>query len=130
MDAALPLDLSEDAMRIGLLCLAAFMLSVPAVTQDIFDEAKNGNEEKVRELLGSDPALVNAVNDDHRTPLHLSAERGHTDVMTLLLGAGADTFIPSQRDRQVLESLEAALEAWLQACDGADFAQPLPLESR
>ena len=32
-------------------------------------------------------------------------------------------------DRQVLESLEAALEAWLQACDGADFAQPLPLET-
>ncbi len=32
-------------------------------------------------------------------------------------------------DRQVLEALNAALEAWLQACDVAGFAQALPLET-
>jgi ankyrin repeat protein len=58
--------------------------------QTIFDAARGGNADRVLELLATDPALAHATDDDGRTPLHHAAERGHIEVASILLDAGAD----------------------------------------
>nr|CEL68462.1 TPA: ankyrin repeat-containing protein [Neospora caninum Liverpool] len=55
-----------------------------------FRHAANGDLKSLVEDLRSDPALVNARNDDDMTALHLAADRGHVEVIELLLEKGAD----------------------------------------
>ena len=50
----------------------------------------------VRELLDEGAAEVNCADYDKRTPLHLAASEGHTEVVAHLLEAGAD---PNAKDR-------------------------------
>src|SRR5262245_61069057 len=61
--------------------------------EEIHDAAREGDVAKVKELLRADPRLANAVDDTlgiGYTPLHWAAERGHKDVVEVLLTAGAD----------------------------------------
>ena len=46
--------------------------------------------DRVRDLLAADPSLVHARDADDSTPLHHAAWKGHAEVATLLLDAGAD----------------------------------------
>jgi ankyrin repeat protein len=54
-----------------------------------FDAVKAGDTTRVRDLLASEPALVRATDDEGATALHHAAERGHGDVVRLLLEKGA-----------------------------------------
>ena len=56
----------------------------------IFAAARDGDVAAVRELLEDDSALVGAVDEHRKTPLHLAAEHDHADVADALLEAGAD----------------------------------------
>ncbi|PFH35805.1 ankyrin repeat-containing protein [Besnoitia besnoiti] len=55
-----------------------------------FRHAANGDITSLVEDLGKDPALVKARNEDDMTALHLAADRGHIEVVDLLLKNGAD----------------------------------------
>jgi ankyrin repeat protein len=55
-----------------------------------FDACANGKLDAVRELLGTEPALVHASDKQGWTGLHAAAQRGHTEVVQLLLKQGAD----------------------------------------
>jgi hypothetical protein len=54
--------------------------------------SETGHEETVGVLLAevADPSALNARNSDGNTALHLAAEKGHTEVVKLLLAKNAD----------------------------------------
>lgn len=55
-----------------------------------FDWIKEGNEEKVRELLSNDLTLVNTLDEDGLLPIHWAADRGHVGIVEYLIGNGAN----------------------------------------
>jgi len=57
---------------------------------DLFDAARSGNAEQVREILERSPESAVARDSDGATPLHYAAEIGHGTIAALLLDAGAD----------------------------------------
>jgi ankyrin repeat protein len=56
----------------------------------IIKAAKVGDVTKVQELLHADSALVTAKDRDGSTPLHCASWKGHTEVVRVLIDAGAD----------------------------------------
>jgi ankyrin repeat protein len=73
----------------GLLLLLA---TLPASTaaQSIFEAALRGDVERTRALLAEDPELIQARDDERRTPLHYAARAGAVQVGMLLLTNGAE----------------------------------------
>ncbi len=57
---------------------------------ELFAAVKSADAAKVRQLLSDDPGLVRARDDDGATAFHHAAERGHREIVSLLLEAGAD----------------------------------------
>jgi ankyrin repeat protein len=57
---------------------------------NVFEAAAFGREERVEELLESDPGLARSFSGDGFTALHLAAFFGHAEALRLLLDAGAD----------------------------------------
>ncbi len=55
----------------------------------IFNAIRQGNLERVRELIEEDPGVVHAINENQSTPLHLAAGMGHTEIATALISAEA-----------------------------------------
>ena len=53
-----------------------------------------GDAGRVRELLRTDPALANEVESPGKRALSAATERGHADIVDLLLDAGADPNLP------------------------------------
>jgi len=56
---------------------------------DVFDAAALGRADRLRELLGADPELVDTLSDDGFTPLHLACFSGSDEVVRLLVERGA-----------------------------------------
>ena len=56
---------------------------------NVFEGAAFGDLDRLSELLGEDPELLDATSGDGFTPLHLAAFFGQTDAMRLLLARGA-----------------------------------------
>ena len=65
-----------------------FAISLTGVAQDIFKPVTDGDLEKVRILLKKDEALVHKRTRAGKTPVHFAAEKGHTEILTLLLSHG------------------------------------------
>ena len=66
---------------------------------DVHEAAALGDADRVRELVDSDPELVNGYAEDGFYPLALAAFFGHADVVALLLERDADV---TQRARNPL----------------------------
>lgn len=58
--------------------------------EEMLKAAERGDLERVRELLAADSTLANAKGAHNKTPLHLAAEKNHTEIAKLLIAAGAD----------------------------------------
>jgi len=69
---------------------------------------KNGDLAKVVELLKSDPSLVFIRDAEASTPLHYAAWKGHAEIVTTLLDAGADIHAHTQNDHWGTTPLHAA----------------------
>ena len=67
--------------------IAAFVWTVPASAQDLLAAAQAGDLETVRMLAGSG-ADMTVARGDGMNALHLAAERGHSDVVAVLIEAG------------------------------------------
>lgn len=57
---------------------------------EIHTAAKNGNLDKVRELISSNPQLLNEKDNKGNTPLHSAVSKGRNDVIDYLLNKGAN----------------------------------------
>ena len=76
--------------RAFILWLAVIVAAVPALAGEIHIAAGNGDLEAVKEMLGADPKLLNAGNEQGRGPLHMAAFSGRQEVAAFLLDRGAD----------------------------------------
>jgi hypothetical protein len=56
----------------------------------LFDAIRDGDEQRVRDLLARDPQAVHARDEHGATPLHYAAEIGQRRIVAALLDAGAD----------------------------------------
>lgn len=92
----------------------------------ICNAAQAGDLQRVQEILAVKPELVTqdiASNNEHQ-PIHLAAEEGHTEIVRLLLEAGADPLkgiyphrgatsaLTMAKDREHTAVVEV-IEAWL-----------------
>ena len=59
-------------------------------TAEFFAAVKSGDTARVGEILTAEPALAAAKDDAGATALHYATERGHREIVKLLLEAGAD----------------------------------------
>jgi ankyrin repeat protein len=62
-------------------------------------------------LLANDKSLVKARDKDGSTPLHCAVWKGHLQVVTLLLKAGADVNAQNENDHWGTTPLHAAAHA-------------------
>ena len=87
-------------------CLAGFFLLFGlgslSYAAEIHQAAQAGDLVKIRELLEKDPALVNAKDENGRTPLHWAARAGNLEVLRYLVDKGAD---PNALDNNGVASL-------------------------
>jgi ankyrin repeat protein len=80
--------------RLAIVLLVMLACSSSAFCGEIHDAVYAGDLQKVKALLLKKPKLVSSKASDlfrgYPTPLHLAAEKGHKDIVELLLAKGAD----------------------------------------
>jgi ankyrin repeat protein len=116
---------SSTARTCWLIVLALLSLTATALpAQSIFDAAREGDPERVRDLLAADPELAHASDSDGRTALHYAAARGHIGVATVLLRGGAAIDAREEDGETPLHSAawssQPAMGEWLIA-NGSDL---------
>ncbi|HEX6662170.1 MAG TPA: ankyrin repeat domain-containing protein [Gaiellaceae bacterium] len=77
----------------------------------VFEAAALGRTARVRELVETDPSLVNAFGDDGFHPLGLACFFGHVDTARLLLESGAEVDAVSRNERIQTAAIHAAAAA-------------------
>jgi ankyrin repeat protein len=60
------------------------------VHKDIIKAVKIGNLALVKEILESEPSLLESEDPDGTRPLHFACWKGHTEIVEYLLDQGAD----------------------------------------
>ncbi|PHJ20148.1 ankyrin repeat-containing protein [Cystoisospora suis] len=70
--------------------------------------AANGHISGVSRFLSANPSMINAKNEEDMTALHLASDRGHADIVELLLAKGAD---PNLQDNCGETALHVAVVA-------------------
>jgi ankyrin repeat protein len=84
------------------------LLVARGAAMSIFEASAAGEVERVERLLAQNAAALNTLSADGWTPLHLASFFGHTKIVELLLGQGADVAARS-RNAQANTPLHAAL---------------------
>jgi ankyrin repeat protein len=79
-----------------------------ALAKVMLKAAKAGNLAEVRKLVAKDKSLLNIRDKEGSTPLHCAAWKGHVDVVTALLNAGAGINAVNQNGHYGTTPLHAA----------------------
>lgn len=85
-------------------------LLASGVELNVYEAAGTGQTQRLKELITSDPSLVNSHAHDGFTPLGLAVFFGHPETVKTLLDAGADVNLASRESMKVtpLASASAA----------------------
>lgn len=83
-------------------------MSNELLIKQMLKAAKSGDAPKVKELLAADASLLSAQDSDGSTPLHCATWKGHTEVVLLLLEAGANINAHNQNSHWGTTPLHAA----------------------
>ncbi len=75
---------------------------------DIFEAASVGDSARLRELLKTEPEIVNAWSADGFTPLHFACFFGQEEAARMLLDGGADVNAMARNPMQVMPLHSAA----------------------
>jgi uncharacterized protein len=78
---------------------------------DVFEASALGRIERLRELLDTDPSLVNAYGDDGFHPVGLASFFGHVDAARLLYERGADANQIARNEHIQTAAIHAAAAA-------------------
>jgi ankyrin repeat protein len=97
-----PGAIRRAALPIALLLFFATPLSLEA--QSIFEAARDGDANVVRQLLASETDLVVQTDERGRTPLHYAAAHGHVEVCAALTEAGAGLNVADEDGETPLHS--------------------------
>jgi len=84
---------------------------MPDSKKQILRAAKSGDATAVKTLLDTDAHLIDARDKDDSTPLHCAVWKGHLEVVSTLLDAGADVNAVNQNDHWGNTPLHAAAHA-------------------
>lgn len=101
-------SLSARLVCAVVVALGAVLLTTPAFCGPIHDAARKGDVKKIKDLLASDPKLVNDRDKNGDTPLHQAALHGQSEAAQVLVDAGADVnatnsyapFLPADLNRE------------------------------
>ena len=77
----------------------------------VIKAAKHGDVAALRQLLRSDPKLIETRDSDGSTPLHCATWKGHTEAAEFLVKAGADVNAQNENDHWGTTPLHAAAHA-------------------
>ena len=83
-------------------------MKIETPVSQMLKAAKNGDTARVKELLEQDASLLLVQDKDGSTALHCAAWKGHQEVVSLLLEAGADVHAQNQNDHWGTTPLHAA----------------------
>jgi ankyrin repeat protein len=84
---------------------------MPEPAKLIIKAAKKGDVTAIKSLLASDSSLIHARDSDGSTPLHCATWKGHQNVVSALLAAGADVNAVNQNEHWGTTPLHAAAHA-------------------
>jgi len=76
--------------RIMMVFLTLALIFQWAGAVEIHEAARSGDLEKIKALVDSDPTLINAKDENGRTPLHWAARGVHFNAIKYLVERGAD----------------------------------------
>ena len=96
-----------------ILVLGIFIGSLSS--QEFQEAAKNGDLNKISQLLQSDPDLLNSRDQQNKTALHFACQNGHIEVVKLLVEKGANVNITDYDFKSPL--LWAASEGYREILD-------------
>lgn len=92
-------------MRILCVLVGVILWLTPASADPIHDAASSGSVGEAQRILASEPAAWRKIDKSGMTPLLLAVREGQVDMVTFLLGAGAD---PNQTSPQNWSPLHEA----------------------
>ena len=75
--------------------------------EEIFDAARNGEVEKIRQLLDNDKNLLNSKDQSGKTPLHFASQYGHFDMVKILIERGAEVNVENNNGETPLHYASA-----------------------
>jgi len=99
-------------------------------TAELHDAAKNGDVDRIRDLLALEKALLNETDENLQTALHHAVAGGHLDSAELLLEEGADVAATDAENRTPLHEAADAGNAALVRLLLDDGADPMAREFR
>lgn len=93
---------------LSLLLFILILITTPVISADqIHKAAAKGNLEEVERLISDTPDLLNARDNEGRTPLHLACRGVHLNIVKFLIEKGAGIDVPDANEVVPLHSLAA-----------------------
>jgi len=93
--------MKNKIISLAMLLLISTTTGLTAI--NIFDAAKKGDIEKVKEIINNNNDQINAQDDDGNTPLHLAASSDNRQLIKLLIEEGSNTDIKNYSNQTPLD---------------------------